>query len=109
MADTTTLAAPNLSREELVSKLRALRPLFEREGVTRITLFGSRARGDNRPDSDVDLIIEVDPKAKFSLVELAGVGLVVEDNLGLPASVVMRRSAKPAMLAAAERDGVTVF
>jgi uncharacterized protein len=109
MADTTTVVAPNLSREELVSRLRALKPLFEREGVTQMTLFGSRARGDNRPDSDVDVIIEVDPNAKFSLVELSGVSLIVEDHVGFPASVVMRRSARPAMLAAARRDGVTVF
>lgn len=109
MTDTTTVAPQNLSRDELVSKLRALRPLFVREGVTRMTLFGSRARGDNRPDSDVDIIIDVGPDAKFSLVELAGVSLIVEDHLGLPASVVMRRSGRPAMLAAAKRDGVSVF
>ena len=90
-------------------KLRALRPLFEREGVTHMTLFGSRARGDHRPDSDVDVIIEVDPERKFSLIDLSGVGLVVEENLGFPASVAMRRSARPAMLAAVKRDGVAVF
>ena len=109
MADTSTITAPSLSREGLISRLRALRPLFEREGVAQMTLFGSRARGDNRPDSDVDLIIEVDPERKFSLIDLSGVGLVVEDNVGLPVSVVMRRSARPAMLAAAKRDGIAVF
>jgi uncharacterized protein len=31
----------------------------------RITLFGSRARGDNRPDSDLDLMIEMDVEAGF--------------------------------------------
>lgn len=109
MADTTAFAARKFSRDELVSALRALRPHFEREGVTHMTLFGSRARGDNRPDSDIDLVVEVDPQRKFSLLDLSGVGLVVQDNLGFPASVVMRRSARPAMLAAAKRDGIAVF
>ncbi|MEX2200507.1 MAG: nucleotidyltransferase domain-containing protein [Dongiaceae bacterium] len=109
MVETSTVIARNLGREELISELRALKPAFARAGVTRMTLFGSRARGDNRPDSDVDLIIEVDSERKFSLVELSRVGLVVQDHLGLPASIVMRRSAKPAMLAAADRDGVAVF
>ena len=109
MADTTTVAAPNLSREELVSRLRALRPLFEREGVTRMTLFGSRARGDNRPDSDVDLIIEVDPQRRFSLLDLSGVGLVVDDHLGLKGDIQMRRSLAPYLVEEAERDGVHLF
>jgi predicted nucleotidyltransferase len=109
MADTTTLAAPNLSREELVSKLRALRPFFEREGVTRMTLFGSRARGDPRPDSDVDLIIEVDPKAKFSLLDLVGVGHIVDDHFGLKGDIQMRRSLRPYLADEAGRDGIDVF
>ncbi len=36
-------------------------PCFESEGVTHMALFGSRARGDNRPDSDVDLLIDIVP------------------------------------------------
>jgi predicted nucleotidyltransferase len=74
-----------------------------------MTLFGSRGRGDNRADSDVDLMIEAEDGRKFSFVEMAGVSLIVQDNFGVPASVVMRRSAKRSMLAAATRDGVKVF
>lgn len=33
-------------------------PIAERYGVERVFLFGSRARGDNRPDSDIDLRID---------------------------------------------------
>lgn len=108
MAD-TTVAVRNLSRDELISELRALRSTFAGAGVVHMRLFGSRARGDNRMDSDVDLMIEVDPDRKFSLVELSRIDLAVQDRLGLPASVVMRRSAEPAMLAAADRDGIALF
>jgi uncharacterized protein len=109
MVETSAVPAKDLARDELISELRAQRQVFARKGVIHMTLFGSRARGDNRPDSDVDLMIEVDPDRKFSLVELSGVGLAVQDHFGLPASVVMRRSAKPAMLAAADRDGIPLF
>ncbi len=109
MSDSETVLARDITRDQLLAELRALRPQFEREGVTHMSLFGSRARGDNRPDSDVDLMIDIDPERKFSLVELSGVGLLVEDHIGLPVSVVMRRSAKPAMLAAGTRDGIAVF
>ncbi|MBZ0229605.1 MAG: nucleotidyltransferase domain-containing protein [Bauldia sp.] len=98
-----------MSRDEIVAGLKALRPDFEREGVTSVVLFGSRARGDNRPDSDIDLMIEVDEARKFSLVELARIVNTIEDRFFLPANLFMRRSSKPSLLAAAIRDGRTVF
>ena len=85
-----TLVGPDLTRDQLVARLRALRPTFEKEGVTSMALIGSRARGDNRPDSDIDLMIEVDPNRKFSLLDLIGVKHIIEDDIGLPADVMMR-------------------
>jgi predicted nucleotidyltransferase len=100
----------NLAREELLTALRALRPEFERMGVTSMSLFGSRARGDHRPDSDVDLVIDVDPRRKFSFLDAIGVGHVVEDNLGFETSiVVLDRYASPKFVRTLERDRVAVF
>jgi uncharacterized protein len=79
----------DLTRDQLLSRLRALRPEFEREGVAHMSLFGSRARGDNRPDSDIDLIVDVRPGRTFGL-EAVGVFNLVEDHLGLPSSIVTR-------------------
>jgi uncharacterized protein len=100
----------DIAREELLAELRALRSEFEREGVAHLSLFGSRARGDNRPDSDVDLIVDVAEGRKFG-IEAAGVYLIVEDNLGLPSSVVTRRGLAndPKFRARAERDQIAVF
>ncbi len=70
MDDTPGLVAPDLDRDALLARLRALRPAFEREGITRMWLIGSRARGDNRADSDIDLMIEIDEGRKFSLLDL---------------------------------------
>ena len=109
MTDAPVLPSTNLTRDQLIAGLRALKPAFVREGVTHMALFGSRARRDHRPDSDIDLMIEVDSGRKFSLVELARVGHVVEDRIGLPANIFMRRSLKPALLAAATRDETVVF
>ncbi|RYE83179.1 MAG: nucleotidyltransferase domain-containing protein, partial [Hyphomicrobiales bacterium] len=82
----------DLSREQLLAELRALKPEFERRGVTRMALFGSRARGDNRPDSDVDLIVDIPPA--MSLVGLAGIWAIIEDRLGLESSIVPARRAE---------------
>jgi predicted nucleotidyltransferase len=52
--------------------LRAVRPQLAREyGVTRLAIFGSYARGDQREDSDIDVLVEVDPSIGLRFVELA--------------------------------------
>jgi predicted nucleotidyltransferase len=99
----------DLDREELIAELQRLRPAFEREGVKHMALFGSRARRDNRPDSDVDLLIEVDNSKKFSLLELAGVYGIIEDELGLESSLVMRRSLEEDFKQRVATDEVGVF
>jgi hypothetical protein len=59
-------------RERVIALLRAHAEDIRGRGVTRLALFGSTARGEAGPASDVDLLIEVDPHARFTLVDLAG-------------------------------------
>ena len=99
----------NLNREELIAELQRLRPMFEREGVTHMSLFGSRARRDNRPDSDVDLIVDLDETRKLSLLNLVGYHHIVEDNVGLETNVLIRRSLEPEFLRTIADDEVAVF
>jgi predicted nucleotidyltransferase len=99
----------DIAQDALLAELRALRPELERTGVTHVALFGSRARRDNRPDSDIDLLIEVDESRKFSLIDLVGVAQRIEDRLGLPANLFMQRSLDPAFLAEARSEQIEVF
>ena len=46
----------DITLEEIIVKLREIAPAIRAEGVTKLAVFGSRARGDARPDSDVDLL-----------------------------------------------------
>lgn len=72
-------------------------------------LFGSRARRDNRIDSDVDLLIDIDRSRRFSLLNLVGVGHIIEDNIGLPASVVIRDDANSEFMDRVMQDAIPVF
>ncbi len=54
-------------------------------------------------------MIEVEPGRKFSLLDLIGIKHIVEDELGLPADIIMRRSLTPDFRARADRDKVEVF
>ena len=100
---------PNLARDALLEELQALRPSLERRGVVHVALFGSRARRDNRPDSDIDLIVDIDDSRPFSLLDLVGVTHEVEDRIGLPANLFVRRSLDPGFAAEAAREQVPVF
>lgn len=100
----------DLTREQLLAELLALKPEFEREGVAHMSLFGSRARGDNRPDSDIDVIVDLQHGRKFGL-EAVGVFNLIVDRVGLPSSIVTRRglTADPAFEARVSRDEIGVF
>ena len=74
-----------------------------------LALFGSRARGDAYSESDLDLLIDIEPETPFSLLTLSGVALAIEDATGLPTQVVLRRSAPPAFLQRISDDLVQDF
>jgi hypothetical protein len=81
-----------MTREEIIATIRKNAEAIRAEGVTKLAIFGSRVRGDNRPDSDIDVLVEVEPDASFSLLNLIGVEHIIQDATGLPAQATMRRS-----------------
>jgi len=50
-------------------------------GVTRLDLFGSAARGDGDDSSDIDILVDIAPGRKFSLIDLAGLRAYLSDLL----------------------------
>ncbi|WP_035714252.1 nucleotidyltransferase family protein [Azorhizobium doebereinerae] len=99
----------SISRGELIEALAALEPQLRSEGVTGLALFGSRARGDHRADSDVDVAIDVEAGSRFSLITLAGVARQIEARVGVPANIFMRRSLDESFRHTLARDGIKVF
>ena len=83
-----------MNRSEIIDRIRENEAAIRAEGVVHLAIFGSRARGDARSDSDLDVLIEVSPDRRFSLLNLSGVGLLIEDVTGLTTQVVLERSAE---------------
>src|SRR3546814_18844109 len=82
-----------MQRERVIALLKE----YEREirdlGVTRLSLFGSMARGEAREDSDIDVLVDIEPERKFSLVDHSGVRLYLCDLFGRATDVVETGSA----------------
>jgi predicted nucleotidyltransferase len=88
--------------EDILSTLRAqYQALSRRYPIQRMALFGSWARGEAREDSDVDILVDVDPSIGLRFVEL---GDDLERALGRRVDLVSRRSIKPSLWARIERE-----
>lgn len=98
-----------MTRSEIVAALLALKTSIQREGATSLYMYGSRARGDARADSDLDLFVEYDTSRKFSLLDLVGIKQIIDGALGLEAHVTTRDSLHPRLKAQIEQQAVRVF
>jgi hypothetical protein len=98
-----------MNRIEAIVQLRRHTDAIKALGATSLYLFGSSARDEARPDSDLDLFVDYDPQTKFSLVDLVGIKLLLEDELGMPVDVTTRDSLHPMLRDDIEKSAVRVF
>ncbi|MGH9435468.1 MAG: nucleotidyltransferase family protein [Terriglobia bacterium] len=95
--------------QAIIAKLRAHEAALRARGVSHAALFGSRARGDNRPDSDIDIMIEVDPAAPVGVYEYVALKDYIAGLFDGPVDVVSRDGLKAYVRPAATLDAVYAF
>jgi predicted nucleotidyltransferase len=71
-----------------------IRELCKRHHICEISLFGSRARGDNGPDSDYDFLIEFSADARISLFDYGRAWVEFEELMGTKIDLVDKRGLK---------------
>ena len=71
------------------------RTLAERYGVAEIGIFGSYVRGEQREDSDLDILIELERPARISLIDLVELELYLSDLLGIKVDLAIKKNLKP--------------
>ena len=98
-----------IANHELVEKLRGLEVPLRERGVTSLHVFGSRARKDFGPNSDLDLLVGVHEDRRFSLIDLAHVAVVASDCTGLEVNPVISADAHSNFIARVKDDLIEVF
>jgi predicted nucleotidyltransferase len=83
-----------LSREQAVELLAASESEIRALGVARLALFGSVLRGDARPDSDVDLLVQFSPGAK-TFDRFLALSELLEERLGRRVELVTTEALSP--------------
>jgi uncharacterized protein len=72
-----------MNKEEVIAKLRAHEAELKAAGIVRLAVFGSVARGDNTPSSDVDLLADFDTSGRMSLLTIGRLESRLSDLLGV--------------------------
>lgn len=98
-----------MKKTEAISRLRSFEGRLRARGINALYLFGSMARDEAGPTSDLDLLYEYDPNVKFSLFDQAGAMLELSDELGAKVDLVSRIGLRSRLLARIEGEMVRVF
>ena len=91
------------------SVINTLREYLSSQPVLKAWLFGSYSRGEETPDSDIDLLVSFDSSVRISLMTLSGMSLDLEELLGREVDIVPEGSLRPYAKSNANRDKVLIY
>ena len=97
-----------MNRDEVIAKLRALKPRLNAEGIARLYLFGSVLHNEAGPDSDVDLFFESD-NPRFNALDYVHVRGVANEILPWKVDLIERSCLHRGIRERVEAEAVRVF
>jgi predicted nucleotidyltransferase len=98
-----------MDAHDALATLRRNEDALRARGVSHAALFGSVARGDNRADSDIDILVEFDPEARVTVFDYVGVKAYIASLFTQPVDVIDREALKPHLRLPSARDAVYAF
>lgn len=107
--DTRRRTGRRVPLDEAVTFLRAHRNQLESLGVIHASVFGSVARGDDGPKSDLDIFVVIDPNKRLSIYDFVGIIHYIQDHLTERADVLELDALKPRIRESALADAVVAF
>jgi uncharacterized protein len=99
-----------MDRIALIEFLSKFDAALRENGATGLFIFGSRARGNHKPDSDLDLFIDYNPDSRIpNMFRLMQIEEEISETLSIPVTITTRNALHPMMKAGIERDAVRVL
>ena len=99
----------SMTRDEIIATLRRHEDELRRLGVLRLSLFGSTARGEDGPSSDIDIAATFDPAARLSIFDIAGIEARLTEILNRSVDLLQEPARKPYLRREIERDRIRAF
>jgi predicted nucleotidyltransferase len=98
-----------MDKHDIIARLKENEAALRAQGVAHAALFGSVARGDQRPDSDIDIMIELDPAARVTMFDYVDIKEYIESLFQGRVDVVNRDGLKPFVRPRAASDAIYAF
>jgi uncharacterized protein len=98
-----------MTPEQVIATLKEREADLRALGVVHAALFGSVARGQQRPESDIDILVDLDPKIVHTIIDYVGVKEYIADLFDEPVDVVSREGLKPVLRPRADTDAIHAF
>jgi predicted nucleotidyltransferase len=98
-----------MDRNRLLAILRRHAPELQAAGLAHLRVFGSVARGEARPESDIDLMADFAPDARISLMTMSGLSLQLCDLLGAEVDLSSAIALKEVVRANVDREAFAIF
>jgi len=98
-----------MNSSEAIKTLQRYECALRERGVVHAALFGSIARGDNRADSDIDIMVEIDPDARLTVFDYVDLKQYIANLFDEPVDVVNRDALKSHVRPAATVDAIYAF
>lgn len=98
-----------MDRDTALERLRRYQGELQQRGILHAAVFGSVARGEATEESDLDILIEIDPHLPMDIYTYAGLKRFIADLFPVPTDVVNRAALKKGLLPNAQQDAVYAF
>lgn len=86
-----------MTLDQITKVLSQKKPRLAQAGIKEIGVFGSYVRGEQRPDSDLDVLIDIERPAKMDLLKLIDLEEDLSAELGVPVDLVLKPTLRPSL------------
>lgn len=89
--------------------LPTLQAAFKKQPIVKAWLFGSYSRGEETPESDVDILVEYDPNSRISLMTISRIMVALSDAVGKKVDLVEEGRLLPFAQESVEKDKILIY